>query len=276
MFRAYRSIHHLPVAERQALLRDERFRQRILADTPILPRNADAVRMMTDYEHLYVMDAQLSYEPAPSDSVAALARERGVEALEVIMDTMASAIPLLWLVGRYGGNLEGQREMLEHPRSVFGLSDGGAHCGVLVDASVPTYMLGYFTRDRTRGPRLPLEFVVHKLTQDTAQVYGLHDRGVIAPGYKADLNLVDYDALALEPPKMAYDLPAGGKRLVQGATGYRMTVCSGEVTYEGGAHTGAMPGRLVRGGRHAPDTKWHSGTPDSGTPGPPQGSHRPR
>ncbi len=255
MFRPYREIHHLPLAERQARLRDEAFRRRILAESPILPRNADAVRMMTDYEHIYVMDAQLSYEPTPSDSLAALAREAGVQPLEVLMDTMASGVALLWLVGRYAGDLEGQRALIENPLSVFGLSDGGAHCGVLVDASVPTYMLSYFTRDRTRGPRMPLELVVHKLTRDTAELYGLDDRGVIAPGYKADLNLIDYEALSLRPPRMAYDLPAGGKRLVQEATGYRMTVCSGEVTYEDGEHTGAMPGRLLRGGRPAPTTE---------------------
>jgi N-acyl-D-amino-acid deacylase len=252
MFPSYREIHHRPLAERQLLLRDSAFRQRILDDTPILPRNADAVRMMTDYERIYVMDSELSYEPSPADSIAALAAFEGVHPLEVMMDAMASGIPLLWLVGRYAGDLEGQREMIEHPLSVFGLSDGGAHCGVLVDASVPTYMLAYFARDRTRGPRMPLEFVVHKLSQDSAQVYGLHDRGVIAPGFKADLNLIDYDALSLHPPEMAYDLPAGGKRLIQRANGYRMTVCSGEVTYEGGAHTGAMPGRLLRGGHQAP------------------------
>lgn len=168
------------------------------------------------------------------------------------MDVMAEGRPLLILFGRYDGDLEGQRKVIEHPQSVFGLSDGGAHCGVLVDASVPTYMLSYFTRDRVRGPKLPLEFVVHKLTQDSAGVYALRDRGVIAPGYMADLNLIDYDALKLQPPHMAHDLPAGGKRLVQKADGYRLTVKSGAVTFENGEATGAMPGRLLRGSRAAP------------------------
>jgi N-acyl-D-aspartate/D-glutamate deacylase len=122
---------------------------------------------------------------------------------------------------------------------------------VLVDASVPTYMLTYFTRDRVRGPRMPLEFVVHKMTQDTARVYGLHDRGVLAPGYRADCNIIDYDALALEPPEMVRDLPAGGKRLIQRARGYVATICAGEVTFEHGEATGATPGRLLRGGRSA-------------------------
>jgi N-acyl-D-aspartate/D-glutamate deacylase len=119
---------------------------------------------------------------------------------------------------------------------------------VLCDASAPTYMLAYMTRDRVKGTTLPIEFVVHKMTQDTALLYGMNDRGVIAPGYRADLNLIDYDALGLEEPQMVYDLPAGGKRLIQRAHGYRATICNGEVTYENGEHTGAYPGRLVRGG----------------------------
>ncbi len=193
------------------------------------------------------MDEALSYEPGPADTVAAVARAKGLDPREVMMDVLADGRPLLILFGRYEGDLEGQRQVIEHPQSVFGLSDGGAHCGVLVDASVPTYMLSYFTRDRVRGPRLPLEFVVHKLTQDSAEVYGLRDRGVIAAGYMADLNLVDYDALKLHQPEMVYDLPAGGKRLVQKADGYRLTIKSGVVTFENGAPTGALPGRLLRG-----------------------------
>ena len=112
-------------------------------------------------------------------------------------------------------------------------------------------MLAYMTRDRTKGDRMSLEFVVHKMTQDTALVYGLEDRGVIAPGYRADLNIIDYDALRLDDPEMVYDLPAGGKRIIQRAYGYRATICNGEVTYEDGVHTGALPGRLIRGGATA-------------------------
>lgn len=165
------------------------------------------------------------------------------------MDAMADGRPLLYLFGGYDGDLELQRERIEQRSSVFGLSDGGAHCGVLCDASVPTYMLAYMSRDRTKGPTMPLEFTVHKMTQDTAQVYGLTDRGVIAPGYRADLNLIDHDALKLHDPEMVWDLPAGGRRLIQRADGYVATVCNGEVTYEHGQPTGAMPGRLIRGGR---------------------------
>ena len=251
-FPAYREVHELPLAERQARLRDPVFRRRVLTEEPILPRNPDAVRFMTDHDRQYVLDTALSYEPGPEDTIAAIARARGVHVREVMMDTLAAGDPILILFGNYPGDLEGQRAAIEHPHSVFGLSDGGAHCGVLVDAGVPTYMLSYFTRDRQRGPLLGLEFVVHKLTQDCARVYGLYDRGVIAPGYRADFNLIDYDGLKIQPPEMVYDLPAGGKRLIQKAEGYRKTINSGVVTYQNGEATGAMPGRLIRGSQPAP------------------------
>ena len=251
-FPAYREIHERPLAERVAALRDPAFRARVLAEPPILPRNRDAVKMITDFPHIYPLDPTLSYEPSADDSLAAIAARKGVSPIEVMMDALADGVPLLVLFGNYPGDLENQRRAIEHPQSVFGLSDGGAHCGVLVDASVPTYMLTYFTRDRVRGPRLPLEFVVHKMTQDTARLYGLNDRGVLAPGYRADCNVIDYDALALDAPQMVRDLPAGGKRLIQRARGYVATVCAGEVTFEQGDATGAQPGRLLRGGRASP------------------------
>lgn len=250
-FPAYREIMHLPLAAQRDKLRDPEFRQRVLDEDLMLPGNRDAVRFLTDHEHQYLLDERLTYEPSEEETVAAVAASTGKHPREVIMDTMADGNPILILFGRYAGDLEGQREVIEHPLSVFGLSDGGAHCGVLVDASVPTYMLSYFTRDRERGPKMSLEFVVHKLTRDSAEVYGLNDRGLIAPGFKADLNLIDYEALKLDRPQMVNDLPASGKRLIQTASGYRLTVKSGEVTYENGEFTGALPGRLLRGGQTA-------------------------
>ena len=251
-FPAYRQIHDRPLAERVAAMRDPAFRRAVVEGEQILPKNRDAANMISHFDEMYVMDAGLSYEPSADDTVAAIAAAKGLSPVEVMMDTFAENLPLLTLFGGYPGDLEKQRQAIENPNSVFGLSDGGAHVGVLVDASVPTYMLSYFTRDRTRGPKMPVEFVVHKLTQDSAGVYGLNDRGVIAPGYKADLNLIDYESLALDRPYMAYDLPAGGKRLIQRAHGYRMTINRGEVTYENGEHTGALPGRLIRGGQAIP------------------------
>ena len=252
-FPSYREIQHLSFDEQRRLLLDSGFRAKVLADEATSSRFADANLMISTWSKMYVLPPDLSYEPSYEDSIAAFAETRGISAREALMDVMASGRPILFLFGKYNGDLAWQVAAIEHPRSVFGLSDGGAHCGVLCDASVPTYMLAYMTRDRTKGHTMPLEFVVHKMTQDTAQVYGLYDRGVIAAGYRADLNIIDYDALRLENPEMVYDLPSGGKRIVQRAQGYRTTICNGEVTYENGVHTGALPGRLIRGGARTPD-----------------------
>ncbi len=140
-------------------------------------------------------------------------------------------------------NLDAVREMLTHPATVLGLGDGGAHCGVLCDASLPTFMLTHWARDRHRGEKLPVETVVHLQTRRTAELYGFRDRGLLAPGYLADLNVIDHDALTLEPPEMVYDLPAAGKRLVQRAGGYAATIKSGVVVREHDEATGERPGR---------------------------------
>jgi N-acyl-D-amino-acid deacylase len=166
----------------------------------------------------------------------------------VLMDTLAEQRQIIFFFGGYKGSLSPYFDNITRDHSVFGLSDGGAHCGVLCDASVPTYMLSYVARDRTVAETLPVEFIVHKMTQNTASVYGLNDRGVIAPGYLADFNIIDFDKLQLEPPEMVYDLPGDGKRLIQKAQGYIATIKRGEVTFAHGVATGAMPGRLLRGG----------------------------
>jgi len=145
------------------------------------------------------------------------------------------------------GNLDATREMLCDPRSVPGLSDGGAHCGIICDASFPTYLLTHWTRDRSRGEKLSIPFVVAAQSRKTALSIGLHDRGLIAPGYKADVNVIDYDRLHLHPPKVHYDLPVGGRRLLQQVDGYNTTIVSGVVTQREGTATGARPGKLVRG-----------------------------
>ncbi len=248
-FPAYSSIRDLPVDEQRRRLRDPEFRARILVDEAKTSRYADTNKMISTWHRMYALPEDLSYEPSYEDSIAGLAEARGCDVREALMDVMADGRPILFLFGRYPGNLELQRTAIEDQRSVFGLSDGGAHCATLCDASVPTYMLAYMARDRTKGPLLPIELVVHKMTQDTASVYGLTDRGVLAPGYRADVNVIDHDALRLEAPEMVYDLPSGGKRIIQRAQGYVATLCAGEVTYENGEHTGALPGRLVRGGR---------------------------
>ena len=246
-FGSYKDIATLPLDEQRQHLRDPAFRARVLADTPKVPRDTTTANMISTWDRMFILPADLSYEPSLAESVAGIAQTQGIDVREALMDIMAAGRPLLFLIGEYSGSLEKQHAGIAHPHSVFGLSDGGAHCGVLCDASMPTYMLAYMTRDRVRGPIFPLEYTVHKMTRDTALVYGLTDRGMIAPGLRADLNIIDFDQLALEDPQMVYDLPAGGKRLIQKARGYVATICKGEVTYEHGVHTGAMPGRLLRG-----------------------------
>lgn len=248
-FPAYAEIKDLPFDEQQQRLLDPEFRAKVMADEAKVSRYRDTNRMISSWDEMYVLPRDLSYEPSHEDSIGGMAAASGRNVREVLMDVMADGRPILFLFGNYPGDLELQREAIEHENSVFGLSDGGAHCGVLCDASVPTYMISYMTRDRERGPKMSLEGTVNKMTRDTALVYGLEDRGVIAPGFKADLNIIDYDRLALHDPEMVYDLPAGGRRIIQKADGYIATICSGEVTYENGEHTGALPGRLIRGGR---------------------------
>jgi N-acyl-D-aspartate/D-glutamate deacylase len=210
------------------------------------------------WTHVYRLSDPPEYEPAPEASIAAEAARLGMAPEELAYDlAMADGghgllyVPFL----NYAeGDLEPVRDMLLHPHAVLGLADGGAHVGTICDASFPTTMLTHWVRDRTRGERLPLPPVVAMQTSRTAQLVGLLDRGVIAPGMRADLNLIDLDGLRLRPPTIAFDLPAGGKRFLQRADGYLHTFVAGEETYAGGEATGALPGRLVRGARTSPIT----------------------
>jgi N-acyl-D-amino-acid deacylase len=202
---------------------------------------------------LYALGDPPDYEPTPDRAVEKIAAERGQDPLSTLYDLMleadAGAMLMLPFYNYYYGNHDAIREMLTHPAGVSGLSDGGAHCGMICDASYPTFLLTHWARDRHRGDKLPLEFVVRKQSHDTAQLFGLTDRGVIEVGKKADVNVIDMNALTLHPARMAYDLPAGGQRLVQGASGYTATIVNGVVTRRNGVDTGARPGRLVRGAR---------------------------
>ncbi len=239
-----RELKHLPLAERVARLSLPDVRAGVLAE--LGPGRLN-------WERTFVLGDPPDYEPGPERSVAALAAAAGVTATEYAFDELLADggrgflyIPFL---NYSDGNLDAVREMLLSEHSVLGLADGGAHVGTICDASFPTTMLTHWVRDRTRGPRLPLEHVVSKQTMRTARMVGLTDRGVLAPGMKADVNVIDLEGLRLHRPTMAFDLPAGGKRLLQRVDGYLHTLVSGVETYSNGVHTGALPGRLVRGRR---------------------------
>jgi N-acyl-D-amino-acid deacylase len=252
--RAYRAIADLPLPERVARLRTPEVREAILSEEVSVGGFAQMV--LTSFQKLFPLGDPPDYEPSPDTSVAAMARREGRDANEVAYDLMLQrdGHELLYfpILGYSHGSFDALAEMLRHPGTVLGLGDGGAHCGVLCDASLPTYMLSHWTRDRDRGERLGLEEAVAMQTSRTAALYGFADRGIVAPGYRADLNVIDLDALSLEPPEMVHDLPAGGRRLVQRAKGYAATVCAGVPVRIGDEATGVRPGRLVRGAQPAP------------------------
>ena len=204
---------------------------------------------------IFPLGERPNYEPDREGSVAGLAEAAGLSPLEMMYDLLVrdGGHELFYqpLGGYQTYNFDFFRKNMQHPNVLFGLSDGGAHCGVIADAGMPTFILTHWARDRVKGEQFPLEFLVRKLTSDTARAYGLNDRGRLEPGLLADLNVIDFKALRLFRPEAIYDLPAGGRRLVQRAEGYRYTIKSGQVTFEDGQHTGALPGGLVRGGREA-------------------------
>ena len=245
----WRALRGLSPAARYARLRDE----------PALRRGLIEQRPDDDFTHLiatqlpmaYVLDEHYDYEPDPvTDSLTARAARRGVspwaEALEVMLELGGKRLISHTFENYVEGNLEVIRAMLSDEATILGLGDGGAHVCTICDASSPTYLLTHWARDRKRGEQLPLEFLVHKQTRATALTYGLTDRGVLAPGYRADLNIIDFERLALAMPEVVYDLPAGGKRLLQRARGYRHTFLAGAETLCDDQPTGLLAGRLLR------------------------------
>ncbi len=241
----------LAPADLYRALCDPEVRRAIVTWEP--PDSAGAEAMDHAYRHVYLLGSPPDYEPGPERSVAALAAASGRTPLDVAYDAMLAdeGFGLLYLpiLNYSSGDLEPTRKMLLHPRAALGLADGGAHVGTICDASMPTFRLTHWTRDRTRGERLTVETVVRKQTAETAALYGLGDRGVVAPGKLADLNLIDYEHLQVSSPRVVADLPAGGRRLVQDATGYVATIKSGVTTFDRGRDTGERPGQLLRGAR---------------------------
>jgi N-acyl-D-amino-acid deacylase len=244
----YESIADLPLAERVAQMRRPEIRERLLAEAPA----ALATLRFRDYGQMFPFGDPPDYSPPPERRIDRLAARNGVTPLELAYDVMLEHDGRGLLYGPTAnfadGNLDPSLAMMQHPDTIIGLGDGGAHVARICDASLPTHLLTYWTRDRA-GDRLPLAKAIRMLTHDTAAALGLHDRGMLAPGLIGDVNVIDYDHLQLAQPQLVTDLPAGGGRLKQRARGYAATIKSGVVTYRDGTATGALPGRLVRGAR---------------------------
>ncbi|ULE34246.1 N-acyl-D-amino-acid deacylase family protein [Mycobacterium sp. IDR2000157661] len=254
LYPSYRQIAHLPLAERVAEMRKPEVRQRILADNPTAEGHP-LMFMAQAWRWIFPLDDEPNYEPDASTSIAARAAARGVspaeEAYDRLLDDDGHAMMLI-AMGNYENNsLDTVGELMRRDDVVLGLGDGGAHYGMICDASFPTFLLAHWTRDRPTG-RLTVAEAVRELTSVPARVAGLADRGRIAVGHKADLNVIDHAALTLHKPVITHDLPAGGRRLDQTADGYVATIVSGEIIAENGFPTAARPGRLIRGRRPAP------------------------
>jgi N-acyl-D-aspartate/D-glutamate deacylase len=247
---SYAAIAKQPLAERVTALRDPAFREKLLSEEPASD-NPFLKVMLRSFGKIFQLRDPVNYEPGPESTLEYMARERGISPEEMALDLMLErdghGVLYLPFLNYSQGSLEPIRAMMESRATLPGLSDGGAHVGMICDGSFTTTMLTHWARDRQRGPKLPIEYLVKRQTQDTAQWMGLHDRGVIAPGYRADLNVIDLANLKLHLPEVQYDLPAGGRRLMQRASGYTATILKGEITHRDGDPTGAKPGRMVRG-----------------------------
>ena len=253
LYPSYREIAHLPLAERVAEMRKPEVRARILADKPGQGHPILYVAQMWDW--IFPLGDEPNYEPDPSTSIGARARARGVnpmeEAYDRLLDDDGRAMLLVATTNLQDNSLDTVGELLHRDDVVLGLGDGGAHYGMICDASYPTFLLAHWARDRASG-RFSVPDAIRELTSVPARVAGLGDRGRIAVGYKADLNVIDHAAVRLHKPVISYDLPAGGRRLDQAADGYVATIVSGEVIAENGVPTDARPGKLVRGRKPTP------------------------
>jgi N-acyl-D-aspartate/D-glutamate deacylase len=252
---SFQAIIDKPLAEKVAAMRDPDFRARLIAEAPM--KGHPFINSLAGAHHkMFELGDPPNYEPDPSESLGARAKALGINPDELVYDALIAdegrAFLYFPMLNYVEGNLDNVRTMMVHPNTLSGLSDGGAHVGAICDVSLPTYMLTHWCRDRSRGARLDLVEVIRAQTRDTAEAVGLKDRGVLKPGYLADVNVIDFDRLQLRPPHMVYDLPTGARRLMQEADGYVATIKSGAVIYRDGQPTGALPGKLVRGRTPAP------------------------
>lgn len=248
--RSYQAVATLPHDEKIERLRDPALRARLVTETPTEPDHP-LLQMALDFEWLFPLGDPPNYEPPLDSSIAAQARKRGVTpqslAYDMLLERDGRAMLFRPFANYANGSLEPALTMMANPNTILGLGDGGAHYGIVCDSSWPTFMLTHWTRDRPNG-RLALADVINAMTSEPARAVGLHDRGVLGTGYKADLNIIDYQRLRLYAPEVVYDLPAHGRRVTQRADGFAATIVSGEVTYRDGEATAALPGRLIRAG----------------------------
>lgn len=262
---SYVELMKLPIDERLAKLRDPEVKAKLLEGGAIridaLPKNAPIPAVFLQFlaaatHKMYPMGGGHDYEPDPKDSVAGRVASTGRAPAEIVYDALmdqdGKGLLYFPLFGYATSRFDAIEEIMLHPQTGISLADGGAHCGAICDAGTPTFMLMHWARDRKRGRRLPLEFIVQRQTRDTAHQYGLFDRGLLKPGLKADVNVIDFDRLGLGMTEMRHDFPAGGRRLYQGARGYDATIKSGQVIFEHGEATGLLPGTLIRGAQPGP------------------------
>ena len=249
----YQQLLALPIAARVVEMRKTSVRAAVLTELDAAPPGTNPIER---FPYVFVMGETASYDRSPDECIKRQAPRLGVSVYALAYDALVAHDgrgALMVPVNNFASGTQREvREMLTHPLTVPGLGDAGAHCTMICDGSFPTYLATYWSRDARAEDRLPIEWVVQRQCADTAALVGLHDRGMLAPGLRADINLIDLDALAISVPEMLYDLPANGKRLVQRATGYEATVVAGQLTFRNGEATGALPGKLVRGGRAAP------------------------
>jgi N-acyl-D-aspartate/D-glutamate deacylase len=255
---SFREIADLPLDQKVARMRDPEFRKRLIAEEPVDPMDF-FLYILSDLDQLYVLGDPPNYNPHSEESIAARARAMGLDPKELIYDALLARDGHEVLY-RPLGNSEGERfessgrNLVKNPYTFPALGDGGAHYSTICDAAYTTYFLTYWVRDAEDDRRIDLPYAIRKLTFEPANAVGLQDRGLVKTGYKADLNVIDVERLHLHAPHVTYDLPSGGRRLAQRADGYEATIVSGVITYRNGEATGALPGRLVRGGQEAPSS----------------------
>lgn len=252
-FTFYPSFYDLAqksLEEKVATLRDPEFKKKLLSEQPVSIGNPLVEEITQSFNKMFRLGEPANYEPDPDSSFKAIAKQQNISPQEVAYDSLlekeGKALIYHPLFNYLPGNLDFVEKMLNHPYSISGLGDAGAHCGAISDASFPTTLIQHWGRDRTRGKKIPLEKLISMQTLETSRLLGISDRGVLKEGYKADINVIDFDNLTLHEPEVIHDLPAGGRRLIQKASGYEYTIVSGQIAFKNGEATGALNGRLIR------------------------------